>query len=97
MAELMDQLLQKGWLVSAKTSYGEGIRTATNKERGISRQPAAQVDGQITMENQENKAPKKKKRAEGKHHLTCIGAVARKMCNIIYAVVKNNQPYVPKA
>ena len=38
-----------------------------------------------------------KKRAEGKHHLTCIGAVARKMCNIIYAVVKNNQPYVPKA
>jgi transposase len=38
-----------------------------------------------------------KKRAEGKHHLTCIGAVARKMCNIIYAVVKNNQLYVPKA
>lgn len=38
-----------------------------------------------------------KKRAEGKHHLTCIGAVARKMCNIIYAVVKNNQPYIPKA
>ncbi|MEY8337627.1 IS110 family transposase [Lachnospiraceae bacterium 62-35] len=37
------------------------------------------------------------KRAEGKHHLTCIGAVARKRCNIIYAVVKNNQPYVPKA
>ena len=37
-----------------------------------------------------------KKRAEGKHHLICIGAVARKMCNIIYAVVKNNQPYVPK-
>ena len=61
VAELMDQLLQKGWLVSAKTSHGEGIRTATNKERGISRQPAAQVDGQITMENQENKASKKKK------------------------------------
>ena len=38
-----------------------------------------------------------KKRAEGKHHLTCVGAVARKMCNIIYAVLKNNQPYVPKA
>ena len=38
-----------------------------------------------------------KKRAEGKHHLTCIGAVARKKCNIIYAVVKNNQSYVPKA
>lgn len=37
------------------------------------------------------------KRAEGKHHLTCVGAVVRKMCNIIYAVLKNNQPYVPKA
>lgn len=38
-----------------------------------------------------------KKRSEGKHHLTCVGAVARKMCNIIYAVLKNNEPYVPKA
>lgn len=39
----------------------------------------------------------RKKRAEGKHHLTCAGAVARKMCSIIYAVLKNSQPYVPKA
>lgn len=38
-----------------------------------------------------------KKKAEGTHHLTCVGAVARKMCNIIYAVLKNNQPYIPKA
>ena len=38
-----------------------------------------------------------KKRAEGKHHKTCIGAVARKLCNIIYSVLKNNTPYkVPK-
>lgn len=37
-----------------------------------------------------------KKRAEGKHHLTCIGAVSRKLCYIIYAVLKNNQPYIPK-
>lgn len=34
-----------------------------------------------------------KKRAEGKHHLTAVGAVARKMCNIIFAVLKNNTPY----
>ena len=64
VAELMDGLLQKGWLVSAETSQGEGIRTATNKERGISRQPAAQVAGQITMEGQPSppeKAPKRKK------------------------------------
>ena len=51
VAELMDELLQKGWLVAAETSQGKGIRTATPKERGISRQPAAQVDGQITMVN----------------------------------------------
>lgn len=38
-----------------------------------------------------------KKRAEGKHHLTCIGAVSRKLCYIIYAVLKNNKPYVPMA
>lgn len=60
---LMDQLLQKGWLVSAQTSHGEGIRTATDKERGA-RQPVTQVDGQITMEGQPDspeKAPKRKK------------------------------------
>lgn len=39
----------------------------------------------------------KKKRSEGKHHLTCIGAVSRKLCYIIHAVLKANQPYVPKA
>lgn len=43
------------------------------------------------------KAFYQKKRAEGKHHKTCIGAVARKLCNIIYAVLKNDKPYeVPK-
>ncbi len=35
-----------------------------------------------------------KKISEGKHHLTAIGAVARKLCNIIHAVLKNNTPYV---
>lgn len=34
-----------------------------------------------------------KKRNEGKHHLTAIGAVARKLCNTIFAVLKNNTPY----
>ena len=43
------------------------------------------------------KAYYQKKLAEGKHHKTCIGAVARKLCNIIYAVLKNDKPYqVPK-
>lgn len=34
-----------------------------------------------------------KKRSEGKHHLTAIGAVARKLCNTIFAVLKYNVPY----
>lgn len=37
-----------------------------------------------------------KKRAEGKHHLTAIGAVARKLCNVLFAVLKNNEPYKPQ-
>lgn len=35
----------------------------------------------------------KKKRAEGKHHLTAVGAVARKLCYTIHAVLKKNEPY----
>lgn len=37
-----------------------------------------------------------KKRNEGKHHLTAIGAVARKLCNTIFAVLKYNTPYQPQ-
>ncbi|TRM13211.1 IS110 family transposase [Lentibacillus cibarius] len=34
-----------------------------------------------------------KKRSEGKHHLTAIGAVSRKLCYIIHAILTNNEPY----
>jgi len=34
-----------------------------------------------------------KKRAEGKHHNACIGAVSRKMCYIIFAVLSENRPF----
>lgn len=37
-----------------------------------------------------------KKRSEGKHHLTAVGAVARKLCNTIFAVLKYNTPYIPQ-
>jgi transposase len=37
-----------------------------------------------------------KKRAEGKHHYTAIGAVARKLTLVIYAVLRDNKPYVPR-
>lgn len=63
VAGLMAQLLQKGWLVSAETTQGEGIRTAADKERGA-RQAVTQVAGQITTEGQPSppeKAPKRKK------------------------------------
>ena len=29
----------------------------------------------------------------GKHHLTAVSAVARKMCNIIFTILKENRPY----
>ena len=34
-------------------------------------------------------------RARGKHHLTAVGGVARKLCNIIYAILSENRPYLP--
>jgi hypothetical protein len=34
-------------------------------------------------------------RARGKHHLTAIGAVCRKMCNIIFIILKEDRPYQP--
>lgn len=37
-----------------------------------------------------------KKMAEGKHHSTCIGAVSRKLCYIIYSVLKENRPFVKR-
>lgn len=36
-----------------------------------------------------------KKREEGKHHFTAIGAVARKLIYIVHAVLKSNKPYTP--
>ncbi len=34
-------------------------------------------------------------KSRGKHHLTAVGAVARKLCNIIFAILKENRPYMP--
>lgn len=39
------------------------------------------------------KAYYQKKRMEGKHHNVAVGAVARKLCYSICAVLKNNVPY----
>ena len=38
----------------------------------------------------------KKKRDQGKHHLTATGAVARKLTTVIYAVLRDRKPYEPK-
>jgi transposase len=34
------------------------------------------------------------KLSEGKHHSVCVGAVSRKLCYIIYSVLKDNRPFV---
>ena len=38
----------------------------------------------------------KKKREQGKHHLTATSAVARKLTTVIYAVLRDSKPYEPK-
>ena len=35
-----------------------------------------------------------RKRAEGKHHSTCLGAVSRKLCYIVHAILTENRPYI---
>ena len=32
-------------------------------------------------------------RNRGKHHLTAVGTVARKLCNIIFVILRDNRPY----
>ena len=32
-------------------------------------------------------------KARGKHHLTAVGAVSRKMCNIIFTILREDRPY----
>ena len=34
-------------------------------------------------------------RVRGKHHLTAVGAVSRKLCNIIYTILKEDRPWQP--
>ncbi len=34
-------------------------------------------------------------KARGKHHLTAVGAVSRKLRNIIFAILTENRPYEP--
>jgi transposase len=36
-----------------------------------------------------------KKKVEGKHHYTALGAVSRKLICIVYAVLRDKQPYTP--
>ena len=36
-----------------------------------------------------------KKRSEGKHHLTAVGAVANKLTHIVFAIMRDNKDYEP--
>lgn len=38
----------------------------------------------------------KKKRSQGKHHLSAVGAVSNKLTTVIYAVLRDGKPYEPK-
>ena len=49
VSELIEQLLQEGRLVTAETTHGPGIRTATSTELRHHSKPVEQVDGQMTM------------------------------------------------
>ena len=49
-----------------------------------------------TFHNSPLNAYYKKKRDQGKHHLTATGAVARKLTTVIYAVLRDSKPYEPK-
>ena len=49
-----------------------------------------------SFHNSPLKAYYKKKRDQGKHHLTATGAVARKLTTVIYAVLRDSKPYEPK-
>jgi len=49
MSELIEELLRQGRMVTAETTHGKGIRTATAKELERRRQPVEQISGQLTM------------------------------------------------
>lgn len=49
MSELIDQLLQEERLVTAETTHGMGIRSATARELKDYHKPAEQIEDQITM------------------------------------------------
>ena len=36
-----------------------------------------------------------RKKAQGKHHYVCVGYICRKLINIIFSVLKSDQPYQP--
>lgn len=57
----------------------------------LAAQCAAMQDGSIF------RAYYLKKISEGKHHFTAIGAVARKLTYTVFAVLRDNKPYVPIA
>lgn len=46
------------------------------------------------MHNPALKALYDKKKSQGKHHLIALSTVMRKLVNIVYSVLKSNQPYI---
>jgi transposase len=75
---------------------GESSGTYKMSKRGSGYLRKALFQSALVASNHDPvfKAYYQKKRAEGKHHLTAVGAVARKLCYTIHAILKNNTPYI---
>ena len=77
---------------------GESSGTYKMSKRGSPYLRKALFQAAVVASNHDPvfKAFYQRKRAEGKHHLTAIGAVARKLCYTIHAILKNSTPYEVK-
>jgi transposase len=74
---------------------GESAGTYKMSKRGSPYLRKALFQAALVASNHDPvfKAFYQKKRAEGKHHLTAVGATARKLCYTIHAILKNNASY----
>jgi len=75
---------------------GESSGTYKMSKRGSAYLRKALFQAALVASNNDPvfKAYYQKKRSEGKHHLTAVGAVARKLCYTIHSILKNNTSYL---
>lgn len=79
---------QSGEFVASKNRISKRGSAYLRRALWMAATVASQRDPALSIQYQ-------KLKGRGKHHLTAVGAVARKMCHIIFAVLRNNTPYTP--